>query len=98
MDGIDLSPLFQGENLPERPFANGGYFNHFYLRSDQWAYVADNRGTDRQLYDLTLDPGELNNIARDHRDAQEELHARALEIMGGLPPYYQGEAVAPIKR
>ena len=98
MDGIDLSPLFESQDLPQRPFANGGYFNHFYLRSDQWAYVADNRGIERELYDLTLDPGELTNVARDNRDTQQELHARALESMGGLPPHYEGEAVAPIRR
>jgi arylsulfatase A-like enzyme len=98
MEGEDLSPLFDGEELPERPFASGGYFNHFYLRSDQWSYTADNRGGDRSLYDLTLDPGELTNVVDDHRDVQQELHARALELMGGLPPYYEGEAVAPVKR
>jgi len=29
MDGEDLSPLLDGEELPARPFAYGGYFNHF---------------------------------------------------------------------
>jgi arylsulfatase A-like enzyme len=98
MDGEDLSPLFDGEELPERRYANGGYFNHFYLRSDQWSYVADNRGAERELYDLTLDPGELVNVAQEERDVTQELHARALEMMNGLPPYYTGEAVEPIKR
>jgi hypothetical protein len=59
----DLSPLFDAEELPERPFAYGGYFNHFFVRNDHWAYVADNRGEGRQLYDLTLDPAELNDVA-----------------------------------
>jgi arylsulfatase A-like enzyme len=95
MDGQDLSPLFDGETLPERPFAYGGYFNHFFVRDDQWSYVADNRGEGRQLYDLTLDPAELNDVASDHPDVHEELHARLLERIGGPPPYYTGEAVAP---
>ncbi len=98
MDGADLSPLFDGHDLPERPFAYGGYFNHFYVRTDQWSYVADNHGENRQLYDLTLDPAELNDVARENRDVHEELHARLVETIGGLPPYFQGEAVEPVKR
>jgi arylsulfatase A-like enzyme len=95
MQGQDLSPLFDGEELPERRFAYGGYFNHFFVRNDQWAYVADNRGEGRQLYDLTLDPAELNDVARANPEVHGELHARLLEAIGGPPPYYTGEIVAP---
>jgi arylsulfatase A-like enzyme len=98
MDGTDLSPLFDDQDLPERPFAYGGYFNHFYVRTGQWSYVADNHGENRQLYDLTLDPAEVLNVARANRDVHEELHARLTETIGGLPPYYEGEAVARVKR
>ena len=52
----------------------------------------------RKLYDLTLDPAELNDVAGENRDVHEELHARLLEEIGGLPPYYEGEAVEPVKR
>jgi arylsulfatase A-like enzyme len=95
MDGQDLSPLFDGEELPERPFAYGGYFNHFFVRNDHWSYVADNRGEGRQLYDLTLDPAESTDVAPDHREVHDELHARLLDRIGGPPPYYTGKAVAP---
>jgi arylsulfatase A-like enzyme len=98
MDGVDLSPLLDGEEPGERPFAYGGYFNHFFVRTDHWSYLADNRGDNRELYDLTLDPAELDNVASANRDVQDELHARLVETIGGLPPYYEGEAVAPIKR
>jgi arylsulfatase A-like enzyme len=98
MDGIDLSPLLDGQQPGERPFAYGGYFNHFFVRTDHWSYVADNRGDHRELYDLTLDPAELDNVAKDNRAVEEELHARLVETIGGLPPYYEGEAVEPVKR
>jgi arylsulfatase A-like enzyme len=98
MDGADLSPLFDGDDAPGRPLAYGGYFNHFYVRTDQWSYIADNRGDHRELYDLTLDPGELEDVAAENLDVHEELHARLTEAIGGLPPYYQGEAVEPVKR
>jgi hypothetical protein len=38
------------------------------------------------------------NVASENRDVHEELHARLVETIGGLPPYYEGEAVAPVKR
>jgi arylsulfatase A-like enzyme len=41
MDGEDLSPLFGGDELPERPLAYGGYFNHFYARNDGWSYEGE---------------------------------------------------------
>jgi arylsulfatase A-like enzyme len=98
MDGEDLSPLFDGGALPERPYAYGGYFNHLYVRSDGWSYVADNRGEHRELFDLAHDPAELNNVAGEHHAVHEELHGWLLERIGGLPPYYEGEAVARVKR
>jgi arylsulfatase A-like enzyme len=98
MDGEDLSPLFDGAELPARPYAYGGYFNHLYVRSDGWSYVADNRGEHRELFDLTLDPAEVNNVAAEQRDVHEEMHGWLMERIGGLPPYYEGEAVARVKR
>jgi arylsulfatase A-like enzyme len=98
MDGTDLSPLFEGDDVPERPFAYGGYFNHFYVRTDQWSYVADNHGEHRQLYDLTLDPAEVHDVAPQNRDVHQALHARLIETIGGLPPYFEGKAVERVKR
>ena len=68
------------------------------MRTDGWAYLADNRGGNRELYDLTLDPAELNDVAGENPEVHEELHARLLEEIGDLPPYYEGEAVEPVKR
>ncbi|HLM08569.1 MAG TPA: sulfatase [Thermoleophilaceae bacterium] len=98
MDGHDLSPLLDDEQPPERPYQYGGYFNHFYVRTDFWSFVADNRGINRELYDLTLDPAEMNNVADRNRDVHGELYARLLERIGGPAPFYSGEAVEPVKR
>jgi arylsulfatase A-like enzyme len=98
MDGVDLSPLLDGDSPEERPYAYGGYFNHFFVRSDHWSYVADNNGERRELYDLTLDPAELVNVVGENRDVHEELHAWLVDTIGGLPPYYTGKAVEPLKR
>jgi arylsulfatase A-like enzyme len=97
MDGVDLSPLFDGEQLPERPYAYGGYFNHFYVRGDDWSYVADNRGRNRELFDLTLDRAELDNVVSEHPEVRRELHGWLMDRIGGPPPFYEGEAVARVK-
>src|SRR5919108_506553 len=53
MDGVDLSPLLGGNRPPERSLAYGGYANWHYARTDRWAFVSENRGRGRRLYDLS---------------------------------------------
>ena len=66
MDGIDLSPLFEGRRPHGRPMAYGGYANSLYARTDRWKLISDNRGRNRRLYDLKHDPNETRNLARRH--------------------------------
>ena len=89
MDGVDLSPLLRGRRPREwRKFAYGGYANWHYARTQEWAYVANNFGVGRRLYDLERDPKEENNIARRHRKRLDGLDAairrRAGEAIAGL--------------
>ena len=58
-----------------RKFAYGGYANWHYARTHEWAYVANNFGTGRRLYDLERDPKEEDNIARRHRKRLDVLDA-----------------------
>jgi arylsulfatase A-like enzyme len=89
MDGVDLSRLFQGRPLPERPFAYGGYSNAHYLRSDRWALIASNRPGTLRLFDLKRDPGEHQNVTAGHRQLARRLHRRVVEEAGGRLPYYR---------
>jgi arylsulfatase A-like enzyme len=89
MDGVDLSRLFRGGRLPERPFAYGGYSNAHYLRSDDWAFIGSNGRGARKLFDLKRDPGEHRNVAHRHRGLARHLHRRVVEEAGGRLPYYR---------
>jgi arylsulfatase A-like enzyme len=89
MDGVDLSRLFRGRRLPERPFAYGGYSNAHYLRSDEWAYIGSNGRGSRNLFDLKRDPGEHRNVAQRHARLTTRLHRRVVEEAGGQLPYYR---------
>jgi arylsulfatase A-like enzyme len=89
MDGVDLSPLLRGKRPRERrKFAYGGYANWHYARTHEWAYVANNFGTGRRLYDLERDPKEEDNIARRHRKRLDMLDAAIRRRAGDRIPVY----------
>lgn len=96
IEGHDLTPLLDSEDQPPaRPFHYGGMYNRHFIRTDQWVLLGDNLGGNRQLFDLTLDPGEFENVAeasRGNRRIAEELHQQVIEATGGKPlPYYDTE-------
>jgi arylsulfatase A-like enzyme len=90
MDGVDLSPLLRGSRPREwRKFAYGGYANWHYARAHEWAYVANNFGEGRRLYDLERDELEENNIARRHRRRIDALDAAIRRRAGRRIPVYR---------
>jgi arylsulfatase A-like enzyme len=89
MDGVDLSLLFRGRRLPQRPFAYGGYANAHFLRSDNWALIASNNADNLRLFDLERDPGEHRNVADRHRPLAQQLHRRVVDEAGGRLPDYR---------
>jgi arylsulfatase A-like enzyme len=90
MDGVDLSPLLRGKRPREwRKFAYGGYANWHYARTQEWAYVANNFGHGRRLYDLERDEREVHNIARRHRRRIDALDAAIRRRAGRRIPVYR---------
>jgi arylsulfatase A-like enzyme len=89
MDGVDLSQLFDGRPLPDRPFTYGGYANAHYLRSDDWLLLAGNSGAPLKLFDLKRDPGEHRNVADRHPHLAQRLHRRVVTAAGGPLPDYR---------
>ena len=74
MDGVDLSPLFEGRRPPARPYAFGGYGNSFFVRTDRWALFGANSGDGFNLYDRRRDRIETNNVAGAHPGKVAELY------------------------
>ena len=89
MDGVDLSQLFRGGGLPDRPYAYGGYANAHYLRSDDWTLIASNRADNLRLFDLQRDPGEHHNVAPGRGALARRLHRLVVEEAGGPLPDYR---------
>jgi arylsulfatase A-like enzyme len=83
MDGQDLR-----RDRPRR-LAYGGYANWHYARTDDVAFVSENRGRGRRLYDLDRDPGEERNIARRNPKHIDGLYRAVVRRAGGRPPIYR---------
>jgi len=83
MNGVDL------RNGPARKMAYGGYGNWHYARTDEIAFVSENRGRGRRLYDLDRDPRERDNIAARHPKQIDALYRAVVRRAGGRPPIYR---------
>jgi arylsulfatase A-like enzyme len=87
MTGVDLSRLLGGSRRPRaRPYAYGGYADHFYVRTDKWTLFASNRGGGAHLFERGT--GEEHNVAGLHPEKVRELSAVVRHRAGGRLPYY----------
>jgi arylsulfatase A-like enzyme len=90
MEGADLSPVLDGgEPTQTRDFHYGGMFNRFYIRTDDWVLIGDNRGENRTLNNLRTDPSENHDVIAEHPDVSRRLYRQILDAAGGPLPYYQ---------
>ncbi|HEU0025183.1 MAG TPA: sulfatase [Thermoleophilaceae bacterium] len=87
-DGVDLSPVFLGEAPPERAMTFGGYYNRFFIRTDQWSLIADTRYEERKFFDLVVDPYEIEDVFEEREEVADDLYGEMVEAIGGPPPYY----------
>lgn len=89
LEGVDLTPLFDGKQPREkRDFHYGGFYNRFYVRTDDWCLIADTLGGSRKLYELASDTAEIDNVVDRHPKLAEELYQQVLESAGGPLPFY----------
>jgi arylsulfatase A-like enzyme len=90
MEGADLSPVLDGRQPRQRrDFHYGGMYNRFFIRTDDWVLIGDNRGNERTLCDLRTDPHEFDNVVKGNPKVSKELYSTILEAAGGPLPYYE---------
>jgi hypothetical protein len=89
--GPDTPRVPSGECVDrgQRSLAYCGYATCLYARTVRWAFVSENRGRGRRLYDLARDPAERNNVAQRHPRLIDELYRRVVREAGGRPPIYR---------
>jgi len=80
IDGKSLKPVLDGMVQQIHPFITG-YFRHFQrmIRTPEWKYVEYPEAKRRQLFHLTSDPDELENVAG--QDATAIIENRLAEQM-----------------
>jgi arylsulfatase A-like enzyme len=64
-------------------------YNRFFIRTDDWVLIGDNRGQERTLNDLQADPREMHNVVHRHPKVSRELYRTVLDAAGGPLPYYE---------
>ena len=72
MEGQSLLPVFAGESLDERPI----FFEHFgkaAMRLGDWKLVRGGRDESWELYNMTEDRTETQNLANEHPERVESL-------------------------
>jgi len=73
LHGHSLLPIFQGETRIEPPFIMSGFQERFRMyREQDWKIVRVNAGP-WELYDLSKDMTELNNLAEEQPERLDEL-------------------------
>lgn len=108
LDGVNVLPALKGEaGLPERPwfsYIHQGADAHASVHSGQWKLVAHGDFFAEQpetppaleLYDLTADRSETNDLAARHPERVSELHRKLREFgkwqKSGVAAYDEGRA------
>jgi arylsulfatase A-like enzyme len=87
MDGVDLSPLFDGTRpAKRRSYRTSSYNDHVCASDGRWLLIADNRGRDKRLYRVGR---ERRDLARRHPRQVRRLWKLILRDAGpkGLPRF-----------
>jgi arylsulfatase A-like enzyme len=93
MNGVDLSPLFDGKRpAKKRGYRTSSYNTYVSAGDDRWLLIAGNRREELRLYDRKADPGEARNVARQHPRQVRRLWNLILRDAGpkGLPRFPKG--------
>ncbi|MFM8494161.1 MAG: sulfatase [Planctomycetia bacterium] len=105
IDGEDLSAALRGGSAPRRKplhwewffevVGNPAFFSPpLAVRDGDWKFYCDYAGSSTQLYDLTKDPAELDDVSAHHPDVVARLRNSALTWVKSLPPAPLRDAVA----
>ncbi|NML07802.1 sulfatase-like hydrolase/transferase [Sphingomonas sp. G-3-2-10] len=94
VDGIDIAAAWRGSPVRARP----DIYTHigrprsereigplYSIRSGSWKLMMDRDGSGVELYNLTVDPGELHNLAARETAVTRQLSARLARWIAGLP-------------
>jgi arylsulfatase A-like enzyme len=88
-DGIDISPLFYGEDIDtdDRPLYWEFPGKQRALRWKGWKAVSVKKGAPLELYRIKDDPCETNNVAAEHPDVLRQMEQLMKQLRTPSPNY-----------
>lgn len=89
MAGEDLTTIFAGGSPPSRPYYTACYQETWICGDREWLLISDTNGDERELYDLTVDPGANSNVAASNQAKVDELWQVLIDEAGGTLPQFQ---------
>lgn len=93
LDGEDISDIWFGGSHPRsKPlfWKTSATGSSPALRDGKWKlHLNRRRGQEIELYDLSADPGESNNVAKQFPDVVQELSAKVDDWVAELPTEYE---------
>ena len=87
VDGVSLVPVLRGDRIDPRMLYFESLYPYFYfkwsslrgVRHNNWKYIL---APEEELYNLTQDPGEINNLASSQTERAGEMRANLMMIAG----------------
>ena len=92
MAGEDLSVLFEGNELPPRPYFTSCYDDHLLAGDRDWFLLSDSEGMRKRLYDRRGDPAEEEDVAAQHPEIVDRLWRVLEDEAGGTLPQFGAKA------
>lgn len=82
LEGKSLLPLMSGAQEKVRDFAYIGHYGRSWtIRNQQWSFHLFLATGERQLFDLTKDPGEQHNVLADNEPVARELELELRQLV-----------------
>ncbi len=88
MSGENLGVLFDDREPPPRNIWTTCYANYVAAGDGRYVLIADNQGSERQLFDRRNDPDEENNVARANPEIVNRLWSAIVDQAGGTMPIF----------
>jgi arylsulfatase A-like enzyme len=87
-DGVSLKPLLEGNSLPDRPlfwhyphYGNQGGEPASMIREGEWKFIHYWEDGHNELYNLTSDPMEQNNVLAQHTEQGKILETKLNDFL-----------------